>query len=189
MKYFIILSAMLAFHFSLLRKDRSVIDTATTGRHALVVASHALDHIKLDAKEMNTYAENLLDNSGEVLDTNMFSEIIRNADGVDTNDWSDSELNNLLVVQSKNPEISKKYLFKKLNLSGKKQIRYYTRQINKYNEAKPADRNIYYFSKPVYSNSGKYAVVQWESGQNGGIHLYHLNGNEWKEVGVVSNWK
>jgi len=192
MKYFIILSAMLMIHFSLLQSGNKVIDVAA--QNALVASAHPIKDIKLDAKDMELYVENLMDYSDKVLDTVMFSEIIKNAASPDTSTWKEEELKNLLVVNTRDEAISKKYLIEKLNLAGKKQMRYYTRHINRYNETDPNDRNIYFFSKPVYSNSGRYAVVQWDNGNKdftggGGINLYHLEGKEWAEVGVISRWK
>jgi hypothetical protein len=149
--------------------------------------------IKLDPSEMQAYAENIMDCSGVVLDTTMFAQIISNAHSVSTTAWHDEELRYLLVVQSTDEDISKAYLIEKMNLSGKKQMRYYTRQINRYNDTEPSDRNIFYFSKPVYDNSGKYAIVQWENGHSGeagegGIDLYHLQGSEWRAVGAIRSW-
>ena len=194
MKYFFILMAMLIIHFSLIRSDSKVIESATFSKHALVVSSQPRKNIKLDPNDMKEYSKNLMEYSGQLLDTTMFAEIIRNSGALDTYVWQDGELKNLLVVQSRDQEISKNYLIEKMNLSGKKQIRYYTRQINRYNETDPSERNIYHFSKPVYSNSGKYAIVQWDNGHSklsggGGINLYHLQENKWIEVGVISNWK
>jgi hypothetical protein len=143
---------------------------------------------------MKEYARHLLEYSGKVLDTVMFSEIIDNAASLDTAAWEDDELNNLVVVNGRSENIAKDYVIKKLHLSGKKQMRYYSRYVSRYNETEVADREIYYFSKPVYSNSGKYAVIQWDNAQGelsgrAGINLYHLDGSEWKEVGVISSWK
>jgi hypothetical protein len=185
---------MLIIHFSLKRSDRKVIDSATFSKHALFVSSQAVKKIKLDPNDMRMYADHFLEYSGKVLDTTMLSEIITNSRAVNTDVWQDGEFKNLLVVQSRDQEISRKYLIEKLHLSGKKQIRYFTRQINRYNEMDPSDRNIYYFSKPVYNNSGDYAIVQWDNGHSGlsgggGINLYHLEGNEWLEAGVISSWK
>jgi hypothetical protein len=194
MKYFFILTTMLIIHFSLKRSDRKVIDSATFSKHALFVSSQAVKHIRLDPNNMKEYAENFFECSGKPLDTAMFSQIISNSRALNTDVWQDGELKNLLVVQNREQEISKRYLMEKLNLAGKKQIRYFTRQINRYNETDPSDRNIYYFSKPVYNNSGEYAVVQWDNGHSGlsgggGVNLYHLEGNDWFEVGVISSWK
>jgi hypothetical protein len=194
MKYFFTLTSMLIIHFSLIHADRKVIDKAAADKHALVVSSQTIQEISLDENHMTTYAENLLEYSSELLDTTMFSEIIQNAGSPDTAAWKDGELKNLLVIGKRDEEISKKYLFQKLTISGKKQIRYYTRYINRYNETEPADRNIYYFSKPIYNNSGEFAIVQWDNGHGGlsgegGINLYRLKGHEWTEVGVIDSWK
>jgi hypothetical protein len=192
MKYFLILSSMLAIHFSLIHSNKKVTDIAASSKHALVAGNEAISEIRLDEKEMAVYAEHLVESSGNVLDTTMFSEIIKNAASVNTTAWRDNELNDLLLVQGRDEEISKDYLFHKFNLSGKKQIRYYTRFLNRYNETTSSDRNIYYFSKPIYDNSGKYAIVQWNNTHSGvssgGIDLYYLDGSQWKQVGEITSW-
>ena len=194
MKYFFILTTMLIIHFSLKRTDRKVMDTATFSKHALFVSSQAVKSIRLDPNKMKEYAEYYLEHTGKILDTTMFSQIISNSRVVNSDVWQDGEFKNSLVVSSREQEISKKYLVEKLKLVGKKQLRYYTRQINRYNEAEAADRNIFYFSKPVYNNSGDYAIVQWDNGHGtlsggGGINLYQLEGNEWLKAGVISSWE
>ena len=188
MKIFFILSAMLIVHFTLVSTEQKVIDSAANSTHALVVSAQTVKSIKLDRNEMGQYFETLQKSSGNILDLTMFFEIIVNAGSLDTIAWKDKELKNLLVVQNRDEEIEKNYLIEKMNLSGKKQLRFYSRQINKYNETDPSVRNIYSFSRPVYSHSGKYAVIQWDNARNGGINLYHLAGSKWIEVGTIKQW-
>ena len=181
---------MLIIHFSLLHSDRKVIDKAVSGNHALVVAKQAM-HLELDSKKMQAYADSYFEHSGKALDTVMFAEILSNAGTVDTSEWKDEELRNAVLVQKREEQISKSYMIEKLKLSRKKQMRYYTRYVNRYNETKCADRSLYYFSKPVYSNSGKFALIQWSNEHSGlteraGMDLYHLEGNEWTKAGVIT---
>lgn len=190
MKYFFTISTMLIIHFSLLHSDRNVIDKAVSVNHALVIAKQAM-HIDLDSKKMQEYADSYFEHSGKTLDTVMFAEILSNAGTVDTSEWKDEEVRNAVLVQKREEQISKTYMIEKLKLSGKKQMRYYTRYVNRYNETNSADRTIYYFSKPVYSNSGKFALIQWHNEHSGltereGMDLYYLEGNEWTKAGVIT---
>ena len=194
MKYFITLSSMLIIHFSLIRSNGNVIETAALNRHALVVSAQTLNGMNLDGKNMDEYAQHYFENTGQVLDTVMFAEIIKNAASADTSAWRNADLSKAIVVNSREDNISKDSLIKKLKLSGKKQIRYYTRFANRYNETDATDKNIYYFSKPVLSNSGKFAVIQWDNSHGdseggAGISLYQLDGGGWEEIGEISSWK
>jgi hypothetical protein len=193
MKIFLVFSMMLMFIFSSVKEENTLIDAAAADNNALVVCSQTGMQIRLDNSDMKDYSRNLLKHSGKVLDTKMFAEIITNSVSVDTTGWKDGELKNLLVVQNREEQISKEYMIRKLNITGSKQLRFFLRIISNYNLSGSSERNIFYFSKPVYSNSGKYAVVQWENRHNGsgggGISLYRLQENQWKEIGLVSSWK
>src|SRR5690349_9049373 len=134
MKYFITLSSMLIIHFSLIRSNGSVIETVASNKHALIVGAQTLNGVQLDAKNMEEYAQHFFEHSGKVLDTVMFAEIINNAASVDTAAWQNNDFKNQIVVNGREDKISNDYLVEKLKLSGKKQIRYYTRFANKYNE-------------------------------------------------------
>jgi len=193
MKIFLVFSMMLMFIFSSVKEENTLIDAAAADNNALVVCSQTGMQIRLDNSDMKDYSRNLLKHSGKVLDTKMFAEIITNSSSVDTTGWKDGELKNSLVVQNREEQISKEYMIRKLNITGSKQLRFFLRIISNYNLSGSSERNIFYFSKPVYSNSGKYAVVQWENRHNGsgggGISLYRLQENQWKEIGLVSSWK
>jgi len=194
MKVFLILSVIAMFSFAYVREDNNVIHMATSQSKVLVAGAAPISKINLDPARMEEYADNFIRTSNKQLDTTMFSQIIRNAASLDTSDWKDDELKNLFLVNAKEENISKNYLFRKLKLSSKKRIKFYTREINRYNSTEPSDRNIYYYSRPVYDNSGEYAIVQWNNGHSGmvgggGIKLYHLEDMAWVEVGEVCSWK
>ena len=194
MKVFLILSVIAMFSFAYVREDNNVIHMATSQSKVLVAGAAPISKINLDPARMEEYADNFIRTSNKQLDTTMFSQIIRNAASMDTSDWKDDELKNLFLVKAKEENISKKYLFRKLELSSKKRIKFYTREINRYNSTDPSARSIYYYSRPVYDISGEYAIVQWNNGHSGtvgggGIKLYHLEDMAWVEVGEVCSWK
>ena len=104
------------------------------------------------------------------------------------------ELKSFIVVSNREEAISKKKAFQKLQLADKNQIKLYKKQINRFNSTDSYNRNLYYFSRPVFDNSNEYAIIQWDNahsglGGGGGIILYHLLGDTWKEVGIIMNWK
>ncbi|GAA4748311.1 hypothetical protein GCM10023229_30940 [Flavisolibacter ginsenosidimutans] len=173
---------------------QNLIDTALSGHGAVFISSKPIKNIQLDQKEMETYFYFFRDYAHKVLDTTMLAEIIQNSKMPDTTLWQESELKNYILVNSRDENVSKKYILQKLALTDKKQKKFYSKQINSYNSADPYNRNLFYFSRPVFDKEAKYAVVQWDNahsrlGGGGGIVLYQLQGYRWKELGTIMNWK
>jgi hypothetical protein len=104
-------------------------------------------------------------------------------------------LQSFLLVNKRHENVSKKYALQKLGLTNTKRIKFYKKQINKFNSAEITDRNLSYFSRPVFDNSKTFAIVQWDNGHSylgggGEIILYHLQSDKtWTEFGVINNWK
>jgi hypothetical protein len=125
----------------------------------------------------------------------MFSEIIDNTKDSDTTNWRDDELKNSLLVNSREEDISKKYLIEKFRLNDKKQEKFYIKQIKGFNSTESVDRNLFYISRPVFDNSKTFAIIETDNGHSylgggGNITLYQLQGdNTWKEIGIILNWR
>lgn len=176
------------------RQYQNLLDTALNGHGALIVCSKPITKIQLDKTDIWNYFYFHRDYANNILDTIMFAQIIANSNSVDTTFWQDTELKSFIVVSSREETISKKKAFEKLKLTDKSQVKLYKKQINRYNSTDSYNRNLYYFSRPVFDNSKKYAIVQWDNahsglGGGGGIILYHLQGDSWKELGIIMNWK
>lgn len=173
---------------------QNLLDTALSGHGAIFIHSKPISKIELDDKEMWNYFYFHRDYANKILDTIMFAQIIRNSKSADTSIWIENELARFLLVQSRKDYVSKKYALTKLALTDTKQIRFYKKQINNYNSADSYNKNLYYFSRPVFDDLKKYAIVQWDNahsglGGGGGIVLYQFQDNVWKEVGIIMNWK
>jgi hypothetical protein len=125
----------------------------------------------------------------------MFHQIIQKAKTADTTLWTDNELPNFLLVNERTETISKKYLIQKFKLTDKRQLRHFTKYVNKFNSTEIPDRVICYYSRPVFDNSKTFAIVQWDNGHSylgggGGITLYQLQSDKtWKEYGVILSWR
>jgi|SRR5688572_10622748 len=174
---------------------QKLLDTALKGRGSLFVHSKPLTPSRLDSKEMRYYFENVQDYSNQRLDTAMFSQIIQNATTADTTIWSDNEVPNFLLLNERGETVAKKYPIQKFNVTDKKQIRHFTKYVNKFNSTDISDRVICYFSRPVFDNSKTFAIVQWDNGHSylgggGGIILYRLQSDKtWKEFGTILSWR
>ena len=173
--------------FEQINNYQNLLDSALNRNGCLLVNSKPLHVTRLDKKEMRDYVENLRDWSKQTLDTAIFSQIIQNAKFADTTRWTDKELPKSLIVHERGETISKKYAIQKLGLTSKEQI-------NKFNSTEAVDRALCYFSRPVFDNSKTLAIIQWDNGHSylgggGGIVLYQLQNDTWKELGIVTNWR
>lgn len=173
---------------------QNLIDTALSGHGAVFVNSKPIVNIHFDQKEMETYFHFFRDYAHKNLDTTMFAEIIQNSKTPDTALWQETELKNYILINSREEGVSKKVALQRLGLTDKKQKKFFSDQINSYNSAAPYNRNMFSFSRPIYDKAGKYAVVQWDNahsglGGGGGIVLYQLQGDTWKELGTIMSWK
>jgi hypothetical protein len=191
---FTFLFLVYAVSFGQTNPNQNLLDTALSGHGALFVSSKPITHIRLDPDDMSNYFHFHRDYSNKVLDTVMFAQIIHKSKAVDTTAWQDNELKNYLLVKTSDENVLTKYATKKLRLTDKRQIIFYKKQINRYNSTDSYHRNLYYFSKPVFDNSKQFAIVQWYNAHSGldgggGIILFQLQGDTWKDVGVIMNWK
>lgn len=173
---------------------QNLIDTALIGHGALFIHSKPIKDIQLDPKEMWNYFYFHRDYANKVLDTVIFAQIIQNAQSADTTLWQDRELKNFVLISDRDESVSKKYAVQKLGLNDKRQARFLKKQIKHFNSTDSYHRDLYYFSRPVFDNSKQFAVIQWDNGHSGlggggGIVLYQLKGDTWKELGIVWNWK
>ena len=191
---FAILLMTCTISFGQAKQYQNLLDTSLSGHGAFFVSSKPITHIQLDPTDLGTYFYFHRDYANKVLDTIMFAQIIYNSKFVDTTLWKDNELKNCLLVSNSDENISTKFAIQKLKLTDKRKIKFYKKQINRYNSTDSYNRNLYYFSKPVFDNSKQFAIVQWDNahgglGGGGGIILYQLLGDTWKEVGIIMNWK
>lgn len=174
---------------------QNLLDTALARKGCMFVYSKPMQITRLEQNEMRDYVENIRDRSNQKLDTVMFSQIIQNTKTVDTTLWTDNELPNFLLVKERGETISKKYAVQKFQLTDKKQIKFYNKQVRKFNSTENIDRELCYFSRPVFDNSKTFAIIQWDNGHSylgggGGIILYQLQSDgTWKEFGIINIWK
>lgn len=173
---------------------QNLLDTAFKGHGSMFVHSKPLIVTKLDRREMWYYFENVVEYSNRKLDTVMFAQIIQNVKNGDTAIWTDNELPNFFLVKERDETISKKYALQKMRFTSAKQMRVVKKQVRIFNSTQMPDRNIFYFSRPVFDDSKTFAIVEWDNGHSylfggGGIVLYQLQSdNTWKESGVILNW-
>ena len=173
---------------------QALINTALNGHGAVFVSSKPITKIRLQQKEIGTYFYFHRDYATRILDTAMFAEIVQNSKMPDTTLWQDNELKKYILVSSRNKKVSKKNALQKFTMVDKKQKKFYVKQISNYNSTDPSNKNLFYISRPVFTNSKEFAIVQWDNahsglGGGGGIVLFQFENETWRELGVIMNWK
>jgi len=128
------------------------------------------------------------------LDSRILKELIRNSRNADTTYWTDKELKAFILVKSRNEHVGLKEALAKLKTADEQQIKLYSKLVNEFNNTGAWDRNILYFSRPIFDNTKQFAIVQFSnghggSGGGGSITLFHIDGKEWKEIGDIVDWK
>ncbi len=164
---------------------QNLFDAKSVGQEVLFVNSRPLRDIKPNP---NRIRNKILD----TLNRTVLAQILKNCDAIDTTHWQESELPGCLLVSSREEHISKKSALQKFSLN-ESQIRSYKKQINRFNSTDSYDRNIYSFSRPVFDDSKRFAIVMWNNahsglGGGGAIVLFQFQDGQWKKVGALNSW-
>ncbi|PWT76867.1 MAG: hypothetical protein C5B59_05470 [Bacteroidetes bacterium] len=173
---------------------KKLLDTAVGTSRSIYVNANPITNIKLDAAKMWDYYNEYIEDSKLVLDTVMFAQIIKNSQQPDKTLWTDRELDKSILIKNVSEPIDINYVLSKFNITDKSQIKAYKKTIGNFNATKSYDRDIYSYSKPVFDDSQKYAIIQWDNGHNGvvgggAIVLFHLSEDGWEELGTITSWK
>jgi hypothetical protein len=123
---------------------QNLLDTSLRGHGSLFLHSKPLKVTRLDPKELWYYFGNARDYSNQKLDTVMFAQIIQNAETPDTTLWTDNELTNFILINESAETASRIYVIQKFKLTNKKQIKHFTKYVNKFNSTDAQDRVICY---------------------------------------------
>lgn len=189
LKYFLTLIFLICIRpisFSQDSQYKQLIDTAAK-KAGLFVGIQPETYFKVNDIDTSFY-----DNYH--IDSLVFKELVNNAKHPDTSSWSDIELGKSIVVKTRDEYIYLKDVLKKFKTTNKQEIKSYRNIVNDFNNTDSWDKNISYFSRPVFDNSGQFAIIQYDNGHSGlagggEIILYHFEGNRWKEIEGLVGWK
>ena len=175
-------------NYSLAPAFQTVIENVL-GNNPHFVYHKPIGKIKLDENDLKYYYDELTSNN-VLIDSVILKQIIQNSSNVDTALWLDNEFSNYFIVNDLEKKITK-ICQKKF---GDKRSKLINNEIKVYNNLLPSSRNIYHISRPVYDNSKKYAVVQWDNahgglGGGGGIIFMEYKNSSWIYVALISEWK
>lgn len=170
----------------------SLLETATKSS-GLFISAFPVKKINLNLSDTFLYREYLKYEYNYNIDSALLNELINNTKNPDTTKWTDSDLKNFVLVETSDDYINPKNIIKKFSLSDKAQIKKLKRQIADFNNSHSLNRNIYYFSRPVFDKTKTYAIISHGNGNKGlmgrdYISLFHFDGNTWTNIGVVTRW-
>ena len=170
----------------------SLLDTATK-YSGLFISAIPVKKINLNLSDTFLYRDVLKYEYNYNIDSVLLNELINNSKNPDTTRWTDSDLKNFVLVETSDDYINPKDIIKKFTLTDKAQIKKMKRQIADFNDSHPFNRNIYYFSRPVFDKTKTYAIISHGNGNKGlmgrdNISLFHYDGNTWTKIGVVTRW-
>jgi hypothetical protein len=172
---------------------KALLDTAIKFNGQLFVSVKPLTKIRFDENNLRDNWDDFTELFKDI-DSIKLYQIIKNSKQLDTLYWTDIELDRFLLVQDREQDVRVEYAVNKFNLTDKRQIRFYKKQINQFNSVNSSEKNIYYYSRPVFDDTKHFAIIQWDNGHGllgggGGIRLYNLKGDTWKEVGFLARWQ
>jgi len=170
---------------------KQLLDSAIKSKN-LFVGSGPISKIRLDKNDIRENYSDLKEVCKNV-DTFTLFQIIDNFKTIDTTFWTDDELDKVILIQNRDQNISSKNILQKFNTTDKKKIRFYRKQVNDYNRCAPIDRDICYYSRPVFDNSRQIAIIEWDKGHSqlgggGGIIIYKLSNGIWNNIGILTRW-
>lgn len=168
--------------------NKELLDSATING-GIFVLKHPIKSLGLSKSEVSTYNETLLDYGFSLLDTIILNQLVENSKQIDTTDWIDIEISNAILIDDISVKIDLNKALNKFNSFDTKQRTIIKQNVEQFNSLPSYQRNIWSYSKPVFDNYRKYAVVGFWRPGGGGLLLLHLTNNSWHKIGYLKNWR
>jgi hypothetical protein len=112
-------------------------------------------------------------------DLRIFKPLLEQTTAVDTTLWRDDEIRDCALVQN-GAHVDHRYALTKFQPTDTADQRYFDNVINLFNQPNGCRKWLAAFSRPVFDQTGTYAVLVDKSGiKNFGCYLYKWNGRKW----------
>lgn len=145
-----------------------------------------ISKINLERYSIQEYQDYLVGSGKRKIDSITLKQLITNAKRIDTTSWNDSELHNAIIVRNTNEAVSMAYVKNKF-ANHKKELPNIQSLVVKFNLNR--EKVIYLYSRPVFDDTGKFAIVEYIYPHRGhGILLFHFNDNKWVKIGHIAKW-
>ena len=117
-------------------------------------------------------------------------ELADKFDKPDKKDWSYLDFPNKVIVSKRDTLISFRNECKRIGLTDKSDKKKLRKQIANFNNSDLKD--IYFLSRPIFSSSGEYAVIQYDNCVNlmggGGVILFKKINGKWIDYIRIYRW-
>jgi hypothetical protein len=160
------------------------------------VSVKPINILDLDTSLLWQYQDYLEGAGKKKINQSVLIEIINNSKYLDTSEWNDKELRKSILIKNKDQQVDINYVLKKFKVTKKRDLKRIINLVNNFNDTIksenaliPTNRIIYSYSRPVFDNSGNYAVVGYNHPQRErGITLYQKNKHNWVQIGQLIRW-
>lgn len=184
---FILIGSLFSFHSYSQTAEEFFIKQVITSRF---VYEKPLD-LQLRLSDTVDYQDNFIERTEHPIDSKLLIALIHKSESANSSIWSDSELPNAFLINVKKTEPRSSYFFNKYKPSTRidtlrlKDIIEHYRTILK-------EGGAYNYSRPVFDDTGKYALVGYNYGYNlsgrGQIVVYYFSEEKWVELGPIKSW-
>jgi hypothetical protein len=141
------------------------------------VRDKPLGFLGLSREDYTFYTYNLQD-FRMTLDTLIVGEIIANSTKMDHRQWRPHQMRKAVLIKNERNNISARYVKKHFAHLPSEAISYYLSQ-------KISNRNLYEYSRPVFSDKKKYAAIRYNSLHSYGVELFQFREGAWYKVAVL----
>lgn len=181
------------FLFSIAIYSQSLLETTLKDRSNIVSGEPIkiyLDNYKFKSREFFSYLD-VLKTEFAKNDTTELKELIVKAmnSEADLTKWCENEIPNKILVEPKE-FVKPKVGLEKIKWTTKEEKKAIVKEIRKYNRNNTMwPRFPVYISRPVYSESGSYAIIGIiNGGSTGKVSLYKKTEGKWTMVSDLKSW-
>ena len=159
-------------------------------RTGLVLFQKPCGYINKNTIYLPDIYESLRDNGLDSIPINIILEIVDQFDSPDYTNWTYSDFPNKVIINNKDALISYKTELTRIGLSDKSAKKRLRKQISSFNNYRIKEIN--YISRPLFHQSGIYAVIQHDNCVNltggGGVTLFTKVNGKWIDYGSIYGW-
>jgi hypothetical protein len=168
---------------------RQILDLMSK-RTGLILYQKPSGYISKNKIYLNDIYEFLKDNGLDSIPSNIILEMADRFDNPDYTNWTYTDFPNKVIINKKDTVITYKTELKRIGLIDKSDKKRLRKQISNFNYYKIKEIN--YISRPIFHESGEYAVVQHDNCVNltggGGVSLFKKVNRKWIEYGSIYWW-
>jgi hypothetical protein len=147
--------------------------------------------LRLSLSDTVDYQDDFIERTGHSIDSKLLITLIGKSQSVNTNKWSDKELPDAFLINLKKTEPQPSYFFDKYKPSTRIDT-FRLKDLIKGYQTILKEGGAYNYSRPVFDDTGEYALLAYDHGYNlsgrGQIVVYNFSKGKWTELGPIKSW-